>query len=64
MKNYDKALMFLNDLKSMEDSKLPIWAREETRLQVLKDTKEEYNLRKNMLIQLLQELEYGCLTQW
>lgn len=63
MNQYEEILELLADLKDIEESKLPIWATDTTRNIILSDMKEEYEIRKNIIINILQKGKYGDLTK-
>lgn len=63
MNQYEEILELLTDLKDIEESKLPIWVTDTTRNIILNNMKEEYKIRKNIIINILQEGKYGDLTK-
>lgn len=63
MNQYEEILELLADLKDIEESKLPIWVTDTTRNIILNNMKEEYKIRKNIIINILQEGKYGDLTK-
>jgi hypothetical protein len=60
---FDLLRNLLYDLHAMETSKPSVWITSETRQKVVEETKNEFQIRKQMLIDTLEELQFGDLTK-
>lgn len=60
---FDLLKNLLYDLHAMETSKPSVWITSETRQKVVEETKNKFQIWKQMLINTLEKLEFGDLTK-
>ena len=63
MTQFDLLKNLLYDLHAMETSKPSVWITPETRQKVMEETKNKFQIWKQMLINALENLEFGDLTK-